>query len=616
MASYVGNKPLFGNFDKLDDISSSFNGSANTFAMTSNSRGVTAGDETQVVISLNGVIQEPVTDYFLATTGQIQFTTAPASGTAFFGYVTGNIGGTASTITDGIVTTAKLANTAGTGSAVQLAANTTALTVAANGNIGIGTTSPTSFANYTTVAINGTTGSIIDLEHGGTINSRVVGESPGLLLDGVGARYIKFHTNSTERMRITSAGNVGIGTDTPTALFGSGTTVEIQGTSGAALRLARPSYATADLYADENGLTVRTQNNFSMIFATNSTEHMRINTAGNVGIGDVSPSQKLNVAGNIMLEGSDQFMYLSNVGTGNAGIYVRGISGSTTLRSHSTGIFTWEVLGSEVMRIDSGGNLLVGTTSTSPWTNSADTAADNAIVLREDGLFVASRYGGNAAFFNRTFNDGAIVVFNKSGSTVGSIGNNTDFYIASQDGVGLRFTNNQILPCSESGAIQTTSRDLGSSSALFRDLYLAGGIQFDSRSNKLDDYEEGTWTPQMEIGGSNVTTTSTNAAYTKIGNIVHLYAGTTFASGTNTGSVKLKNLPFTASSGTRYWRGVSVNDFADNPERYYTYVYGTEAILRVGGNTQSTGSRNLNGNDIKDNFNMIFYFHITYQTTA
>ena len=87
----------------------------------------------------------------------------------------------------------------------------------ANNNVGIGTTSPTAFTNYTTVAINGTTGSIIDLQHGGTINSRVVGESAGLLLDGVGSRFIKFHTNSTERMRITSSGNVGIGTSSPTA---------------------------------------------------------------------------------------------------------------------------------------------------------------------------------------------------------------------------------------------------------------------------------------------------------------------------------------------------------------------------------------------------------------
>ena len=33
---------------------------------------------------------------------------------------------------------------------------------------------------------------------------------------------------------------------------------------------------------------------------------------------------KLNVAGNVMLEGSDQFLYFTNVGTGNSGIYVRG----------------------------------------------------------------------------------------------------------------------------------------------------------------------------------------------------------------------------------------------------------------------------------------------------
>ena len=86
-----------------------------------------------------------------------------------------------------------------------------------------------------------------------------------------------------------------------------------------------------------------------------NTGYLEVDANGNVGIGDASPSEKLNVAGNIMLEGSDQFMYLSNVGTGNSGIYVRGISGSTTLRSHSTGIFTWEVLGSEKMRLDSSG---------------------------------------------------------------------------------------------------------------------------------------------------------------------------------------------------------------------------------------------------------------------
>jgi hypothetical protein len=90
---------------------------------------------------------------------------------------------------------------------------------------------------------------------------------------------------------------------------------------------------------------------------------LHMNSSGNVGIGDPSPSEKLNVAGNIMLEGADQYMYLSNVGTYNSGIYVRGISSSSTLRSHSTGQFTWEVAGSEKMRIASSGRVGIGTSS-------------------------------------------------------------------------------------------------------------------------------------------------------------------------------------------------------------------------------------------------------------
>ena len=100
---------------------------------------------------------------------------------------------------------------------------------------------------------------------------------------------------------------------------------------------------------------------------SNGETHMLFVDAGNdrVGIGDPTPSEKLNVAGNVMLEGGDQYLYLTNAGTGNSGIYIRGNTASTYLRSHSTGIFTWEVTGSEKMRLDSSGRLLVGTTSTS-----------------------------------------------------------------------------------------------------------------------------------------------------------------------------------------------------------------------------------------------------------
>ena len=82
-----------------------------------------------------------------------------------------------------------------------------------------------------------------------------------------------------------------------------------------------------------------------------------VDSSGNVGIGTNSPSQKLSVAGNAMLETNQGLLYLSDVGTGNSGIYVRGTGTSNELRSHSTGTFTWEITGSEKMRISSSGDV-------------------------------------------------------------------------------------------------------------------------------------------------------------------------------------------------------------------------------------------------------------------
>jgi hypothetical protein len=122
-------------------------------------------------------------------------------------------------------------------------------------------------------------------------------------------------------------------------------------------------------------------------------ERLRITSGGNVGINDLAPSEKLNVGGNIMLEGDNQFMYLCNQGTGNAGIYVRGYcSGATSnhfLRSHSTNMFTWEVTGQELMRLTSDGDVGIGDTSpnNSYGTNLSvhNTATNGARIKISDG---------------------------------------------------------------------------------------------------------------------------------------------------------------------------------------------------------------------------------------
>ena len=64
-------------------------------------------------------------------------------------------------------------------------------------------------------------------------------------------------------------------------------------------------------------------------------------------------------------------------------------------------------------------------------------------------------------------------------------------------------------------------------------------------AHTLDDYEEGTWTPQLRGGGTNVGTTVLQAFYTKIGNVVHcefnIHRNDSASNGNN---MQLAGLPF------------------------------------------------------------------------
>ena len=116
---YVGTAPLSGDYRKLDDISGSFNGSTTDFTLQVGSANVTPPKATTMIISVGGILQEPVSAYTVSGS-TISFTAAPASGADFFGILLGDtldIG----TPADATVTGAKLATTVLTG----LSASTT-----------------------------------------------------------------------------------------------------------------------------------------------------------------------------------------------------------------------------------------------------------------------------------------------------------------------------------------------------------------------------------------------------------------------------------------------------------------------------------------------------------
>ena len=103
---YLGKSPQHGNYSKLDDFSGDFDGSDATHAVASNGVAITRFRPEALIISINGVIQEPTTDYTVRGTN-ITFTTAPTAGDNFFGVAMGEqlaIG----TPSDATITAAKL----------------------------------------------------------------------------------------------------------------------------------------------------------------------------------------------------------------------------------------------------------------------------------------------------------------------------------------------------------------------------------------------------------------------------------------------------------------------------------------------------------------------------
>ena len=274
-----------------------------------------------------------------------------------------------------------------------------------------------------------------------------------------------------------------------------------------------------------------------------------IKDSGNVGIGTSSP------AGTLQLKDTNaQLQLTNNDNTGIAEVAFRTTTGSNkgfVQYNFSDNNMSFRTNSNEAMRIDSSGNLLVGKTS-----ENTSTAGFQA---RSDGLIAAGRSGSVSGYFNRLTNDGDIVQFAKDGTTVGSIGAHFgDMYVGTGDTGMVAYDFGDAFypynPSTLSGRDGAIS--LGIASNRFKDLYLSGGVFLGGTgsSNKLDDYEEGTFTPTF-VGSTGGTVTLGSAfdkyAYTKIGRMVTI-TGRVDVSGTPSlsGNLLLQGLPFTSGNLT------------------------------------------------------------------
>ena len=425
---------------------------------------------------------------------------------------------------------------------------------------------------------------------------------------GTGGTVILKH-NAVSKLSTTSTGIDVTGTATMDGLTveaSSASVAVISGTSG------NSTILLGDTADNNKGRIIYTNSIDTMKLLTNGSEAMRIDSSGRVGIGTVSPSTDLEVsnAGNSTIRITAGTTANSRVQFGDSGdVNIGAIN-----YEHASNEMSFTTNNAEAFRIDSSQNLLVGTTST-PATLTGTSTESGIGFDGTAGYGVFVRNGSTPLYANRLGTDGEIFSLRKNGAPVGNlsaIGGRLNIISNNgSSGGGLRL-DSAIRPLDRLGAVTNGATDLGASSARFKDLYLSGGVYLGGTgsANKLDDYEEGTWTATTDTG--TVNTAHTN--YVKVGRLVTVAGNiSAFSNRTSGSGVSISGLPFASSSASRTAGSVMLRN-TDNTTITAAYITASGTAVEFYGVTSGPFDV-LQHNDL-NNSAAELYFTISYYTDA
>ena len=464
-----------------------------------------------------------------------------------------------------------------TGDSPTFAALTSTGEITANGGIALGDNDKATFGASDDLEIyHDTSAGHSIIRETGTGDLRLMGTNVSVLKlagDGFLAHFIEggastLYHNGSAKLATTSTGIDVTGTATMDGLTVDAGRISIDGGTDRTINITNGS--GADRFTINNdgvtsGHTLITQAVSYLSFVMGTAEALRIDNGG-----DISFYEDTGTTAKMVWKASDESL---GIGTSapQAGIHITQDNTQLILAgaaSTNDKFMAFDVdldadTDTQFITVDQADDLAFG-----------EKLNDNDRVIENEWMRItnAGKVGigtssPTSALTTNVTADGAIHTFSVSDVAVGRIGSFAGVvsYIALDprtsgvNGSGLMGgsvsqTEGTIQPTNGAGAKDDAAINLGVSTNRFKDLYLSGGVYLGGTgaANKLDDYEEGTWTPELRFGGatpSGIVQTSSLGYYTKVGNLVTVQVKIILSSkGAQTGNAEIYGLPFSAGA--------------------------------------------------------------------